>query len=147
MGIVFFFREIGHDIDFSFLDDGGEEEMADKMEDDMFLRCIEANMLSDLTLQGLEAISKVYMHLPNTKEKKRIVITDAGEFKANAEWLLETDGTALMRVLSERVVDPARTMSNDICEIFSVLGIEAVRKSVEKEIFFVLTFYGLYVPM
>jgi len=77
---------------------GGEEELADKMEDDMFLRCIEANMLSDLTLQGLEAISKVYMHLPQTAEKKRIIITDAGEFKANAEWLLETDGTALMRV-------------------------------------------------
>merc|ERR1719220_3411714 len=124
---------------------GGEEEMADKMEDDMFLRCIEANMLSDLTLQGLEAISKVYMHLPNTDEKKRIVITETGEFKAIAEWLLETDGTALMRVLSERDVDPVRTFSNDICEIFSVLGIEAVRKSVEKEIFTVLNFYGLYV--
>ena len=38
-----------------------------------------------------------------------------------------------------------RTFSNDICEIFSVLGIEAVRKSVEKEIFTVLNFYGLYV--
>ena len=46
----------------------------------MFLRCIEANMLSDLTLQGLEAIAKVYMHLPNTAEKKRIVITDAGKY-------------------------------------------------------------------
>ena len=65
-------------------DDGGEEELADKMEDDMFLRCIEANMLSDLTLQGLEAITKVYMHLPNTDEKKRIVITETGEFKAIA---------------------------------------------------------------
>ena len=42
--------------------DGGkddDEDQADKMEDDMFLRCIEANMLSDLTLQGLEAIAKV----------------------------------------------------------------------------------------
>ncbi len=57
---------------------GDDEELADKMEDDMFLRCIEANMLSDLTLQGLEAISKVYMHLPSTDDKKRIVITDAG---------------------------------------------------------------------
>jgi len=28
-----------------------EEEQVDKMEDDMFLRCIEANMLSDMTLQ------------------------------------------------------------------------------------------------
>ena len=59
----------------------GEEELADKMEDDMFLRCIEANMLSDLTLQGLEALSKVYMHLPSTQEKKKIIITEAGKCK------------------------------------------------------------------
>lgn len=35
-------------------DDGkfdDDEQQADKMEDDMFLRCIEANMLSDMTLQ------------------------------------------------------------------------------------------------
>ena len=98
-------------------DDGkndGEEEQADKMEDDMFLRCIEANMLSDMTLQGLESIGKVYMHLPSQDDKKRFVITEQGEFKAIAEWLLETDGTALMRVLSERDVDERRTTSNDI---------------------------------
>lgn len=130
-------------------DDGkfgeGADEDIDKMDDDMFLRCIEANMLSDMTLQGIEAISKVYMHLPQTDSKKRIVITENGEFKAIAEWLLETDGTSMMKVLSERDVDPVRTFSNDICEIFSVLGIEAVRKSVEKEMNAVLQFYGLYV--
>lgn len=68
--------------------------------------------------------------MPQTDSKKKIVITDNGRFKAIAEWLLETDGTSLMKVLSERDVDPVRTASNDICEIFSVLGIEAVRKSV-----------------
>ena len=31
----------------------------DKMEDDVFLRCIEANMLTDMTLQGNEQINKV----------------------------------------------------------------------------------------
>lgn len=122
-----------------------EEDTVDKMEDDMFLRCIEANMLSDMTLQGIEAIGKVYMHLPQTDSKKRIVITETGEFKAIGEWLLETDGTSMMKVLSERDVDPVRTYSNDICEIFQVLGIEAVRKSVEKEMNAVLQFYGLYV--
>lgn len=60
------------------------------------------------------------MHLPQTDSKKRIVITDTGEFKAIPEWLLETDGTSMMKVLSERDVDPVRTFSNDICEIFSV---------------------------
>merc|ERR1719210_1296730 len=126
-------------------DSGDDEDQADKMEDDMFLKCIEANMLSDMTLQGLEAISKVYMHLPSTDDKKRIVISDTGEFKRLSEWLLETDGTALMKVLAERDVDPVRTISNDICEIFSCLGIEAVRKSIEKEMDTVLSFYGLYV--
>lgn len=71
-------------------------------------------------LQGIDAIAKVYMHLPQTDAKKRIIITDIGEFKAIADWLLETDGTSLMKVLSERDVDPVRTFSNDICEIFSV---------------------------
>ncbi|KAM7302594.1 DNA-directed RNA polymerase II subunit RPB1-like [Ixodes scapularis] len=122
-----------------------EEEQVDKMEDDVFLRCIEANMLSDMTLQGIEAITKVYMHLPTTDNKKRIVLTETGEFKAIAEWLLETDGTSLMRVLSERDVDPVRTYSNDICEIFAVLGIEAVRKAVEKEMNHVISFDGSYV--
>merc|ERR1719471_2713626 len=102
-------------------------------------------MLSDMTLQGLEAISKVYMHLPSTDDKKRIVISENGEFKRLSEWILETDGTALMKVLAERDVDPIRTCSNDICEIFSCLGIEAVRKSVEKEMDMVFSFYGIYV--
>jgi DNA-directed RNA polymerase II subunit RPB1 len=47
--------------------------------------------------------------------------------------------------LSERDVDPVRTYTNDICEIFAVLGIEAVRKSVEKEMKTVHQSYGLYV--
>ena len=122
-----------------------EEEQMDKMEDDVFLKCIEASMLSDIALLGIESIAKVYMHLPTTDDKKRIIITENGEFKSVAEWILETDGTSLMRVLSERDVDPIRTSSNDICEVFQVLGIEAVRKAVEKELNHVISFDGSYV--
>jgi DNA-directed RNA polymerase II subunit RPB1 len=74
------------------------EEVVDKMEDDGFLRCIETNMLSDLTLQGIESISKVYMHKPTTEDKKRVVLTPDGGYQMVSEWLLETDGTALLRV-------------------------------------------------
>ncbi|XP_055852491.1 DNA-directed RNA polymerase II subunit RPB1-like [Episyrphus balteatus] len=122
-----------------------EESSDENMEDSLFLRCIENTILSDMTLQGIEAITKVYMHLPQVDTKKRIVLTESGEFKAVAEWLLETDGTALMKVLSDPNVDYVRTYSNDICEIFSVFGIEAVRKSIDKEMNTVLQFYGLYV--
>ncbi len=90
------------------------------MEDDVFLRCIEANMLTDMTLQGIEQIAKVYMHLPTMDDKKRTVITEDGNFKSIAEWILETDGSGLMKVLSQPDVDPVRTTSNDIVEIFSV---------------------------
>ena len=44
-----------------------------------------------------------------------------------------------------RDVDPIRTCSDNIGEIFACLGIEAVRKSVEKEMDLVLSFYGPYV--
>ncbi|XP_064638126.1 DNA-directed RNA polymerase II subunit RPB1-like [Lineus longissimus] len=122
-----------------------EEEVVDKMEDDMFLRCIESNLLSDMTLQGIESIAKVYMHLPKTDDKKRVIITDTGEFKGIQEWILETDGTSLMKVLSVKDVDPIRTSSNDIVELFGVLGIEAVRKGIEREMFNVISFDGSYV--
>ena len=56
------------------------------MDDDTFLRCIESNMLTDMSLQGIEAISKVYMHLPYEEEKKRITITDSGEFKVRFQY-------------------------------------------------------------
>ena len=105
------------------------------MEDETFLRCLEANLLSDMTLQGIEQISKVkliiiifililssqvYMHYPTQDSKKRIVISEQGEFKAIQEWILETDGVNLLRVLSEPSVDPVRTTSNHIVEIFQV---------------------------
>ena len=60
------------------------------------------------------------MHLPTTDDKKRTILTEDGQYKNIADWILETDGTSLMRVLSERDVDPIRTISNDIVEIFSV---------------------------
>eukprot|EP00111_Clytia_hemisphaerica_P003616 TCONS_00010312-protein len=127
-------------------DKGNEEDgQLDSMDDDVFLRCIEANMLTDMTLQGIETVSKVYMHWPTENKKKRVIINPDGEFKHLPEWILETDGNGLMKVLSEKDIDPVRTTSNDICEIFQVLGIEAVRKSVEKEMDNVISFDGSYV--
>ena len=38
------------------------------------------------------------MHLPNQDSKKRIIVNEEGEYKALQEWILETDGTNLMKV-------------------------------------------------
>ena len=70
------------------------------------------------------------MNLPDTDDKKRIILTEEGEFKAIREWILETDGTALMKVLSEQNVDPVRTVSNDIVEVFAVsINIKPIHKA------------------
>jgi DNA-directed RNA polymerase II subunit RPB1 len=126
-------------------EDGGGEEAVDKMQDDQFLKLIEQNILSDMTLQGIESIAKVYMTKPIEKDKKRIEISDDGEFKTTTEWVLETDGTALMKVLSVKNVDTVRTYSNDVVENLQALGIEAGRKAIEKEMNAVISFDGSYV--
>ena len=58
---------------------------------------------------------------------------------------METDETALMRVLSELDVDPIRTHLNNTYEIFQFLEIEAVLKVVEMEFNHVKSYDGLYV--
>ena len=60
------------------------------------------------------------MHYPEQDSKKKIIINEEGQYKAIKEWILETDGVNLMKVLSEPSVDPTRTTSNHIVEIFSV---------------------------
>ncbi len=85
------------------------------------------------------------MTQPIEKEKKRIAINEKGEFKAISEWVLETDGTAFMKVLSTNHVDTRRTYTNDVVECLQALGIEAGRKSIEKEMYNVISFDGSYV--
>lgn len=49
------------------------------------------------------------------------------------EWVLETDGTNLMATLCADEIDPRRTVSNDVVECCTVLGIEGARGSLLKE--------------
>ena len=59
--------------------------------------------------------------------------------------MLETDGTNLQKVLSIDGVDHRRTITNDCLEVNNVLGIEAARLSVLKEIRAILETYCIYV--
>lgn len=46
----------------------------------------------------------------------------------NGEWFVETNGSNYIELLSHPNVDMTRTMSNNIWDIYKVLGIEAVRQ-------------------
>ena len=121
------------------------DEELDRMEDDVFLHCLEKDLLDSVRLKGIPEITKVYMHCAKQDSKKNIMINEQGEYKAVQEWILETDGVNLLKVLSHPSVDPKRTTCNDIIEVFRILGIEAARKALERELLHVISFDGSYV--
>jgi DNA-directed RNA polymerase II subunit RPB1 len=109
------------------------------------LKVFENRLLSEVSLCGIESIKKVYVR--NIKKVK--YDENTGELirsdKAPEESVIETDGTNLAKIFEVEEVDFRRTISNDINEIYKVLGIEAVRKSLVQELRNVLKPYGIYV--
>mmetsp|Transcript_37156 Transcript_37156/g.54662 ORF Transcript_37156/g.54662 Transcript_37156/m.54662 type:complete len:1762 (+) Transcript_37156:503-5788(+) len=118
-----------------------EEERDMDQEDDVFLKRLEKSLLSSLKLRGVEDVRKVFMR----GGVKRTIWDDEKGFGVKEEWVLETDGTNLMSVLAVDYIDPTRTTSNDIVEVFVVLGIEGVRGAILSELRNVISFDGSYV--
>jgi DNA-directed RNA polymerase II subunit RPB1 len=110
-------------------------------EDDVFLKRLERSLLTTLKLRGVEDVKKVFMR----GGAKRSTWNDETGFGVKDEWVLETDGTNLMGVLGVDFVDATRTISNDIVEVFVVLGIEGVRGAILSELRNVISFDGSYV--
>lgn len=109
-------------------------------EHDLLLKRIENELLDHVALCGVEGITKVY-----TSSQTRQTYVHGKGFTKIEEWVLETDGTNLLELLAHPDIDHTRTVSNDICEIGDVLGIEACRGSILKEIQAILHSYDLYV--
>jgi DNA-directed RNA polymerase II subunit RPB1 len=59
--------------------------------------------------------------------------------------VLDTVGTNLLDVLGLDYIDTSRTFSNDIVEIYHVLGIEAARQAIYNELVDVIEFDGTYI--
>ncbi|NPA24105.1 MAG: DNA-directed RNA polymerase subunit A'' [Crenarchaeota archaeon] len=67
--------------------------------------------------------------------------------KEGDEWIIRTEGTNLEAVLTVEGVDHRRTISNDIHEVAEVLGIEAARTVIMRELKRVLDEQGLAVDV
>ncbi len=67
--------------------------------------------------------------------------------KRRGSWIIMTAGTNLRRVLKVPGVDPTRTFSNNIHEMFRVLGVEAARNSIVNEALGTLKQQGLEVDI
>ena len=104
-----------------------------------FLKKIEDTLLSQVALQGVADIKKVFI-----RETERLV-PDAqaqGGYAKESEWMLDTEGVNLLEVLCHPDVDATRTISNHLVEVIDVLGIEAGRGALLKEVRGVIEFDG-----
>ena len=104
------------------------------------LKNFQDQLLQKVVLRGIEGINKVILRkvLDN-------VVEINGVYKKQDIWVLDTIGTNLLEVLGLDFIDNTRTLSNDIVEIYNVLGIEAARQAIYNELVEVVEFDGTYI--
>lgn len=117
------------------------EELSQGTEDMEFLRRMQKQLVDELHLRGVPGIKKVYV----TSEKTKSVWSEEKGYEEKKEYLLETDGSNIAEIFAFPQVDFRRTVSNDVVEMFQVLGVEGGRASLFHELRGVLSFDGSYV--
>ena len=100
---------------------------------------IKEELLENVSIKGIENITNIVMSEINYNKKVD------NELVNTKQWLLESDGTNLVDVISNEYVDPTTTISNDIIEIYELLGIEAARNILVNEIKGVVEYEGSYI--
>lgn len=107
------------------------------------LKALEYNIMEKIIISGIDKIKKV-----SISQKKEKVLNDTNmsdedthelfkTFKTFVDkelYVLETDGTNLMKVLGNDYVNSYNTISNDITEIYEIFGVEAARQALYNEI-------------
>jgi len=104
------------------------------------LKNFQDQLLQNIVLRGVKGINKVIL-----RKIKDNVVEKNGIYTAQEIWVLDTIGTNLIDVLGLDYIDYTRTFSNDIVEIYSILGIEAARQAIYNELAEVIEFDGTYI--
>jgi len=104
------------------------------------LKNLQEQLLKNVVLRGIKGINKVIL-------RKIIdnIVENNGIYKKQDIWVLDTIGTNLLDVLGLDFIDNKRTTSNDIVEIYNILGIEAARQTIYNELVDVVEFDGTYI--
>lgn len=112
----------------------------DQSDEIYILKNFKEELLNKIVLRGVENINKVILRTITNNLVER-----GGAYKKEDIWVLDTIGTNLIDVLGLDYIDYKRTISNDITEIYDVLGMEAARQCIYNELADVLEFDGAYV--
>jgi DNA-directed RNA polymerase II subunit RPB1 len=118
----------------------GVAESLDQSDEIYMLRNFQENMLTNVVLRGVLGIRNV---IP--RKLQNYVVKDEGKFVRKDVWIMDTTGSNLMDVLALDFIDCNRTYSNDIKEVFDVLGIEAARQTIYNEFYEVMEFSDVYI--
>jgi DNA-directed RNA polymerase II subunit RPB1 len=98
------------------------------------------NMRDKIIIKGINGINSVSMY----KNKDNYDV-EGNNYIQNDEWVLNTNGINLLELFTKQDIDASRTYSNDIYEIYDLLGIEAARSVLMSEIREVIDNSGNYV--
>jgi DNA-directed RNA polymerase beta' subunit len=117
----------------------GSAEPLDQTDEIHILKKFQDDLLNNTVLRGVDGIANV---LP--RKLNNMVAKVDGKYEKKDTWVLDTTGSNLLETLGLDYIDSVRTHSNDIREMFDVLGIEAARQVIHDEIVDVLEFSGAY---
>jgi DNA-directed RNA polymerase II subunit RPB1 len=118
----------------------GIPDTLDQSDEIYMLRNFQEALLNNIVLRGVNGIMNV-----NPRKLKNTVTRDEGKYVSKDVWVLDTTGTNMMEVMAMDFIDGSRTYSNDIKEIFNVLGIEAARQIIYNEFVEVMEFSDVYI--
>mgnify|MGYP001170815021 FL=1 len=114
----------------------------DQFDEIYMLKNFQENLLYKIVLRGVSGIEKVnFRKINNILSFKE----NSDAVEENDIYVLDTVGTNLLTILSLDNIDSKRTFSNNIVEIYNVLGIEAAREAIYNELSEVLEFDSAYV--
>jgi DNA-directed RNA polymerase II subunit RPB1 len=118
----------------------GVAESLDQSDEIYLLKNFQDTLLNNIVLRGVHGIENV---LP--RKLQNMVVKEDGKYVKKDTWILDTTGSNLLDTLALDFIDSARTYSNDIKEIFDVLGIEAARQTIYNEFVEVMEFSDVYI--
>lgn len=101
------------------------------METMLVMQAMQKSVLDNVCLKGVPGVNNIHMSMQHSR---RHVPLDEGGVLNVDKWVLYTQGSSLSRLLAHPHVDALRTISNDVSEVYAVLGIEAARAVLVAEI-------------
>jgi DNA-directed RNA polymerase subunit A" len=103
------------------------------------LKALEHNIIENVPIKGVKSINRVALEERNNGQLYNPLIK---AFEDSKEWVVYTEGSNLRDVLALSFIDATRSISNDVNEVYDVLGVEAARQALYNEIIEVLDSAG-----